>query len=357
MKKNFKNKMYKMSALALALCLVMGTMAGCGAENTPANGETSVSTVTSETQAETVATSETQVVESAVTSETQAAETAATSETPAPVVALEETSVYSGTPDTSWFTGSEAEYTLTTADQLMGFQQLRADGNTFEGITVKLAANMVLNEGTAEEIKAKGEESYKWAGLPSDNEFKGTFDGQGAVISGLYMRLASAAKKGMFGTLGENAAIKNLVLDNTCYFGGPTGDDKTNFGAIAGIVTGKNVVISNVTCNAVIEHGTGTNLSYVGGFIGGIIEGVSITIENCHFGGSLTTNGEGAGGFIGYLSHSKAEVALKDCTCTGTVIAADAYGDLIGWAKKYTTLTTDGCTGQGTLIGKEGKDE
>lgn len=354
MKKNFKNKMCRMTAVAVALCMTLGMAAGCGAENTPANGETNISAVTTETQTtETVATSET-------TAPVATEEPAATKEpTAAPVQAtlpeLTETSVYSGTPDTSWFTGSEAEYTLTTADQLMGFQQLRVDGNTFEGVTIKLAANMTLNEGTVEDLKANAEANYKWAGLSSDNEFKGTFDGQGAVISGVYMQLASAAKKGMFGTLGENATIKNFTLDNS-YFGGPTAAEKSNFGAIAGLVTGKNVLISNVNVNAVIEEGTGEKLANVGGFVGAIIAEASIIIENCTFGGSVTTTGECAGGFLGYLSFSKAEVIIKNCTCTGTVTAADCAGDIIGWARKYAALTTDGCTGQGTLIGKEGKE-
>ena len=354
MKKNFKNKMCRMTAVAVTLCMTLGMVAGCGAENTPANGETNISAVTTETQTtETVATSET-------TAPVATEEPAATAEpTTAPVQAtlpeLTETSVYSGTPDTSWFTGSEAEYTLTTADQLMGFQQLRVDGNTFEGVTIKLAANMTINEGTVEDLKANAETTYKWAGIPSTTEFLGTFDGQGAVISGVHMQLASAAKKGMFGTLGENAAIKNLVLDNS-YFVGPTEADKVDFGAIAGGVTGKNVVISNVINNAVIEAGTGANLGNVGGFIGGITAEVSVTFENCAFGGSVTTNGENAGGFIGYLSFSKAEIIMNNCKNEGTITAAANAGDFIGWAKKYTTLTTEGCTGLGTLIGKDGNE-
>ena len=344
MKKQFRNKINRMGAVTVALCMAMGMTVGCGTENAPSSGETNISAITSETQLSETAASEAQTSETVVASETQAA------------VPSDEVSVYSGTPDTSWYTGSENEYVLTTADQLMGFQQLRAEDNTFEGITIKLGASMTINEGTADELKAKAAENYAWAGLNSENEFKGTFDGQGNTISGVYMQLASAAKKGMFGTLGENATIKNFTLDNS-YFGGPTAAEKSNFGAIAGLVTGKNVLISNVNVKAIVEEGSGEKLANVGGFIGAIIAEASIIIENCTFDGSVTTTGECAGGFLGYLSFSKAEVIIKNCTCNGVVTAANGAGDIIGWAKKYAALTTDGCIGQGTLIGKEGKDE
>ena len=47
---------------------------------------------------------------------------------------------------------------------------------------------------------------------------------------------------------------------------------------------------------------------------------------------------------------------MNNCKNEGTITAAANAGDFIGWAKKYTTLTTEGCTGLGTLIGKDGNE-
>lgn len=262
-------------------------------------------------------------------------------------------------PDTSWYTGNETEYTLLTAKDLLGFHKLRANGNTFEGITVKLGRDITINEGTAADIKARGDENTIWAVLNSDNEFKGTFDGQNHTISGIYMQLGKSGNKGMFGTLGDNAVLKDFSLDDS-YFQGPEQAKKNTLGAIAGQVTGKNVLISNVMCNAVVEEGDGAGLKWVGGFIGSIIEGAELTMENCIFGGSITVTGDAAGGMIGYVSFSKADITIKNCTNVGTVTAGSNAGDIIGWANKGTILLED-CTGKEdnkeNLIGGRSEEE
>lgn len=62
--------------------------------------------------------------------------------------------VYSGTPDVSWYTGDKTEYTITTAEQLAGINQLRKNSEgsiTFEGVTIKLGADIAINGGTMQE--------------------------------------------------------------------------------------------------------------------------------------------------------------------------------------------------------------
>ena len=91
-------------------------------------------------------------------------------------------SVYSGTPDTTWYVEGQTEFTLTTADQLMGMMELRTETFTFEGITLKLGCDMVINQGTLEEIKARGSENYNWKDLHSKWSFKGVVDGNGNAL-------------------------------------------------------------------------------------------------------------------------------------------------------------------------------
>ena len=354
MKNYFKHRMRRQSVLAVILCMALWMMTGCGGDKTPVNGETGTSVTIVETPIAETVTSE--------TTENQAA-TEATTETAAPE---KEVPVYNGTPDTSWYTGKETEYTLYTAEQLMGFHQLRVDGNTFEGIIIKLGDDITINEGTAEYLQKNPEEIYGWAVLSSENEFKGVFDGQNHTISGVYMQLVGSGVKGMFGTLGESSVVKNFTLDHS-YFGGPKEDDKNTFGAIAGQITGSNVIISNVTLNDVIvEEGKGKNLKWVGGFVGKVNAAAGVTMENCTFNGSVSASGEGVGGFIGFLSHSKAQVTMKNCAFNGSVRGGEYAGGMIGYAKKYQTLIIDiQCTfpGQvtssgenfGSVIGNDGK--
>jgi hypothetical protein len=69
-------------------------------------------------------------------------------------------SVYSGEADTLWYdeNNPKTEYVLTTADQFVGLNQIRKDNKdvTFAGVSIKLGADIVINEGTLEEIKERG---------------------------------------------------------------------------------------------------------------------------------------------------------------------------------------------------------
>ena len=125
-----------------------------------------------------------------------------------------------------------------------------------------IAGNWKMNKTMAEaaafceEIKAKGNGNYEWKEINSAHQFKGVFDGQGHVISGIYMQLGSSAVRGMFGGIGGNAEIKNFTMINS-YFGGPTAANKNSLGAIAAKVhKGGNVKISNVTVFATVEETT-----------------------------------------------------------------------------------------------------
>ncbi len=243
--------------------------------------------------------------------------------------------------DTSWFTGSEAEYTINTAEELLGFQELREEGESFEDVIIRLGQDIRLNEGTAKDIKKRGEDNILWVALDPKNEFKGVFDGKGFTVSGLYMAGEGSANFGMFGTLGGKAVIKNFTL-NDSYFVGPA-DTKKVLGAIAGSVAenGK-VTIKNVVSNATIEEDG--KLSYVGGILGQINTPSKVTIEKCSFGGSIDISGNGAAGIIGYVSHSKCKLTINNCVNNGTVTAGTNAGDIIGWLNKGTIELND-CLG------------
>ena len=256
------------------------------------------------------------------------------------------------TADTSWYTGTADTYVLMDAEDLLGFQKLRAEGESFEGSTIKLGADIRINEGTAAEIKAEAAEDsdsvYTWVGNNDVEEpFKGTFDGQNYTISGVYMQV-DTTYNGMFGWLGGTAQIKNFTLSDS-YFGG-TGE-KQALGAITGgVAADGNVMISDVTCNATLE-GDGKFYT-VGGFVGRVDKKSTLTMTNCTFGGNITNVKEKAGGMIGEVSNGSASVTLTNCKNIGTNnIKATTYsGDIIGYANKGT-IQVKGCIGNGEWIG------
>ena len=253
-------------------------------------------------------------------------------------------SVFSGTPDTSWYTGDKTEYILTTADQFMGFNALRVQKITFEGVTVKLACDVVINKGTAEEMASRGKGNISWSAINSKNFFMGTFDGQGHTVYGVYMQLTDSALKGMFGSLSGNATIKNLTLEN-CYFGG-TSVDKTILGCLSPRVTnGGKVTISNVHIkNALMKEGAGA-MTDVGGFVGVVETGCSLTMENCSFSGNIKfgTKGSKLGGFVGEVKAS-GTVTLNNCSVDANIEAVESYGAFVGLQAATATVNKNDCT-------------
>ncbi len=253
-------------------------------------------------------------------------------------------SVYSGLPDSSWYTGDKTEYILTTADQLMGFQELRSENVSFKDVTIKLACDMIINEGTMEEIITRSSANHYWKQIASSNLFLGTFDGQGHTISGIYMQLTTSAVRGMFGGVSGNAVIKNLNIQN-CYFGGPS-ENKNTLGCLIARITGNaNVTISNVNIsNATMEEKAGT-LGQIGGFVGYVEGGSTLTMENCSFGGSIkfATKGSKVGGFVG-AALKGATVTLNKCTLDATVEALSNQGDFVGYEETGSTVTKTDCT-------------
>lgn len=275
-----------------------------------------------------------------------------------PPVIPEGASLYSGTPDISWYTGDKTEYTLTTADQLMGMMQLRnasstSDPLTFEGVTIKLGCDMVINAGTTEEIIERAYKNHQWPELHSARVFNGTLDGQGHMISGIYMSIYNSGYKGIFGCSTGNVTVKDLTICNS-YVG--TGTDSTGvkeavgglFGRISG--DGNQVTFSNVTVDLILEErDCGYQVNKMGGFVGSISpKNSNITFENCKFSGKVTSTGDHAGGLVGYLANGSMELTVKNCENAGEVTAKYYAGGLAGQLT-VRDLTMSGCANTGKI--------
>jgi len=238
--------------------------------------------------------------------------------------------VWNGTIDTEWYWDNpkQAKFTLTTAEQLAGLAQLVNGGNNFSGKTIKLGANIVLND-TANykdwENSRETRPSNIWIAIgtynPSAslaNSFSGTFDGNGHVVSGVYISNYSSDYQGLFGYVGSGGTIKNLGVTASFIYGG------SFVGGLVG-VSNRSTITDCYT--------TGTVKGYnhnVGGLVG---KNEGSTVTNCY----TTGNVQGDGGLVG-----SNEGTIKNCYATGKVHGA---GGLVGSNKKGGTIVDSYATG------------
>ena len=126
-------------------------------------------------------------------------------------------------------------YHIKTAAQLRGFAHLQngvwqdasatEEPRDFTGKTIVLDNDIFLNDTTGWQQWGKGAYAVPWRSIgsltkydqPVSNiQFKGTFDGQGHVIYGLYVErggLPSHEFGGLFCRVGDGAAIQNLGIE------------------------------------------------------------------------------------------------------------------------------------------------
>jgi uncharacterized protein (TIGR02145 family) len=243
-----------------------------------------------------------------------------------------------------WDNQEQTEFTISTAAQLAGLAQLVNGGNNFSGKTIKLSANIMLNDTANWKKWSETKPTNAWTPIGSHTDennsrpFSGTFDGGGKVISGVYVN-SSDDYKGFFGYVVSGATIKNLgiaasYVNGRYYVGSLVG---WNSGTITDCYVAGYVMSSN-------WHGSG---SYVGG-LAGSNKG---TITNCY-----ATVEMSRGDFIGGLVGSNEGGTITDSYAAGNVEGSPA-GGLVG-SNEGGTITNSFATGDvkgsiaGGLVGK-----
>ena len=176
--------------------------------------------------------------------------------------------------DCSWYEENAAKevYEIRSAEQLAGLAKLVNEGNSFDGKTIKLLADIDL-------------QNVEWTPIGNDNQktFNGTFDAydetksKNHVISDLKITksLATDNHIGLFGNCGSKATLKNIDIQNVDLIG------RLYVGAIAG--------------RGYLSNG----------------------IENCHVYGSVEIEGYWyVGGISGRWEYTTD--GIKECSVKGT---------------------------------------
>lgn len=204
---------------------------------------------------------------------------------------------------------------ISTAAELASFRDRVNAGMTYEGLTVKLTANIDLSSVL--------DKNYGWKpiGLKITNGpvFKGTFDGQNHTISGLIINGDSFPAEykengdnvALFGLI-ENATLKNFVLRG--YVSG-----KDVAGVVAKGITSSMINITNyVNVNSEeVDTEVGTR-----GKAAGLAAGFGGIVENCkNYGTIYTSAAQPAAGLVAW-DYGKS--TYTNCHNYGSVTVGDS---------------------------------
>ncbi len=209
--------------------------------------------------------------------------------------------------------GSEADpYQISTTDDLRELSD-RVNGsngyvsNTFKDTFFKVTTDIELG-GIDNEFTAIGKSS--------DSYFRGTFDGDGYTISGLYINQPEVDNQALFGYT-FCATIMNITIS-----GQVTGND-----CVGGIV-GRNHYASTLSnCYSNVKVSGMSRQACVGGVVG--YNNESSTLTNCHNSAEVSSIGTSSyvGGVVGYNNSSS---TLTNCYNSGVVSGASSVGGVVG---------------------------
>lgn len=211
-------------------------------------------------------------------------------------------------------------YLIGSPDELMWFNQ-----NAKMTDSARLTADICINE----DVTADTASLYKWTPISNyDKRYKGSFDGAGHTVSGLYIVTTSGTKcTAMFGYADKGSMISNLTLADSIING------TANY---TGGIAGDAYDMQN--CH-VLKSVTVTGTQYVGGVAGY----VDHSISECSNAATVTASSSYVGGVTGYMF---GETVLK-CYNTGSVTGASSVGGLTG--SIYNNGTVDSCYNTGAV--------
>jgi hypothetical protein len=245
---------------------------------------------------------------------------------------------------------SGKQYVVTDSAGLLKLKEIVDSGNDCSGVTIVMGSNIDMSETT------------DWAGIGNyNNNFCGTFDGNGYVISNL------TGSQGLFDVLGDGAVVKNVGLEDVDINKLSQDSSNTGTGGIAGknkagstisncYVTGS-IVAPNKIGGIVGENGTDwaggtiencnvsaalTSTDSSTANIGGIAACSNGTITGCNVEGTFNGgSGSTVGGILGYSCSSS---TIADCTTTAVLNGGSYVGSVISSYSAGTYVLIDNIT-------------
>ena len=203
-------------------------------------------------------------------------------------------------------------------------------GVTFEGKYIKLMNNIVLPLNQPNNMTSIGSYPYY--------PFKGTFDGNGMLITNLYIDHPNTEYQGFFGyTLNANlyeVGLVNITASGRNYTGGM-------------VAYAENTYMRD----CYVSGGSLFALSYCGGLVGYQDEGTNSIISGCY--NTCTVSGNHyVGGLVGFSNYATVRNSYVAASVTGQ---GYGIGAIIGGAEEvlmYNCFFSSSITGQTYAIGE-----
>ena len=216
------------------------------------------------------------------------------------------------------------------ADMLRWVSEQCNSGTTFEGKYIMLMNNIVLPLNQPNNMTS--------IGIYPDYPFKGTFDGNGMLITNLYIDQPNTPYQGFFGYT-SNAYLYNVGLVNI------TASGRNYTGGM--VAYARNTHLRDCYVNG----GTLFALSYCGGLVGYQTSGTNSIMSGCY--NTCTVSGNNyVGGLLGYSDHG----TVRNSYVASSVEAQGAaVGAIIGGADEvlmYNCFFNSETTGQPNAIGE-----
>ena len=214
---------------------------------------------------------------------------------------------WNGTVDTSWYDASKDTFEIRTAAELAGLAALVNSRNNFSGKTVKLTADIDLNN-----------QAWTPIGNGDSCAFSGTFDGDQHIICGLNVKIKSGSYAGLFGYV-YDGTVENLTAEGSVESAG-----EAYIAGIVGMLDGESEdpAVKNCVSRVAVSE-TVSDAELVG--IGGIVGFSYGLISDCLNEGSVTITEESSGMlFVGGIA-GMSMGEIRDCRNVGVVTnSADA---------------------------------
>ena len=208
------------------------------------------------------------------------------------------------------------DYEISSKAGMFWFaNEVNANGNAFAGKTVKLTADIDLNN-----------EAWTPVGQTGATTFNGVFDGQNYTISNLNVDSSAQTgayySSGLFGWVESHTAgrghIKNVKINGATIVG------HHNCGALVGYITQETALVENchvtgaaVTCTKANDDADGDK---AGALIGNAT--VATPVKDCTAANSTVSAGRDAGQIIG----AGKEANVTGCSATDVTVTANGTG-------------------------------
>ncbi len=171
----------------------------------------------------------------------------------------------------------DSYYEIGNAGQLYWFAAQVNGGSS--NLNAELVANITVNSNVltaSGDLNGNPEDFRAWTpiGISDANDFEGTFQGNGYVISGLYAKYYGV---GFIKMTGSGAKIYNLGVMDSYFLNDNGSGHGYASGAIAGYLSGSSIVVENCFSNATIAGN-----SYISGGLIGAANSYP-TIKNCYY--------------------------------------------------------------------------